>query len=351
MGSVLAAVVVIGIVIAVRLRTDDPTPISELMPDDARIDLDDYDGSMAEGAPKILVLGTPHFAQEDYGYAESEFTEVIRSLSRFKPDLVAVEYLPGEWPPGVGRDYRPELPFEKLADSWGMSADDAERRIDSREVTEEGCQRGRAHFVVRDLVNAGYWWSRYDCKEISEKDAIAQWWEEFRESEHARLGYSIAERHDLPALVPFDDQSADAQWFLHEVAPRSLLAGRFDLLWDLLPDVNRRSRELAGFTEEHDNTLPELLHALNSPERIARQYWAYEHSLPTIDFKNAGQRQLDKYWTRNERMFARLDDAAEEHAAERILAITGAGHKYFLDELARDADYRWIDPREYLPTP
>jgi pheromone shutdown protein TraB len=38
-----------------------------------------------------------------------------------------------------------------------------------------------------------------------------------------------------------------------------------------------------------------------------------------------------------------------EQQASRVLVIVGAGHKYFLDKLARDDDYRWIDPREYLP--
>ena len=60
-------------------------------------------------------------------------------------------------------------------------------------------------------------------------------------------------------------------------------------------------------------------------------------------------RQRDSYWLRNERMFEHLDAAVRERQPDRVLVITGAGHKYFLDELAREAGYRWVDPRDYLP--
>ncbi len=46
-----------------------------------------------------------------------------------------------------------------------------------------------------------------------------------------------------------------------------------------------------------------------------------------------------------------MQEAIEAQDAERVLVIVGRGHKYFLDELTREAGYRWVDPRKWLPAP
>ena len=67
------------------------------------------------------------------------------------------------------------------------------------------------------------------------------------------------------------------------------------------------------------------------------------------DGDSVGSRQAENYWLRNKKMFKNLQDAIDEKDAQRALIIVGSGHKYFLDELVRKSDYRWVDPREYLP--
>lgn len=48
-------------------------------------------------------------------------------------------------------------------------------------------------------------------------------------------------------------------------------------------------------------------------------------------------------------MLENLQGAIQQRGPERVLVIVGRGHKYFLDELTREAGYRWIDPREWVP--
>lgn len=81
------------------------------------------------------------------------------------------------------------------------------------------------------------------------------------------------------------------------------------------------------------------------------QYCSYEQELAGIEARDAGPRQLEAYWDRNEEMAAALDAAIAEHDAERALLIVGACHKYFLDELVRESGHRWVDPRDHLPAP
>lgn len=63
-----------------------------------------------------------------------------------------------------------------------------------------------------------------------------------------------------------------------------------------------------------------------------------------------GGEQVERYWRRNRKMFARMQAAIEARDAERVLVVVGNGHKYFLSELTREAGYRWVDSREWLPS-
>ena len=84
---------------------------------------------------------------------------------------------------------------------------------------------------------------------------------------------------------------------------------------------------------------------------IGLQYWTYEEKIRAIDWQGVdmGAEQTKRYWRRNRKMFGRMQEAIEAQDPERVLVIVGSGHKYFLDELTREADYRWMNPREWLP--
>ena len=77
----------------------------------------------------------------------------------------------------------------------------------------------------------------------------------------------------------------------------------------------------------------------------------YAEDLPTIQYQRAGAHQTSHYWLRNHRMIQNIQAAVSAEEPARILVVVGAGHKYFLDELAREAGYDRIDPLAYLPRP
>lgn len=354
---IIVAVVAVPLVVAggiwIWLQFDQPTPVDELLDDESRIDLARYDASdpASDGARSILILGVPHLAQSEADHRSAAFDEVVDSLTGFDPDLVAVEYLPPDWPRGEGRDYRPDLDTEAYADRWALTPDDARAIVDGEVEPEGPCELGRAYLLTYDLANAHYQWTTHDCDELTTVDDLERWATAFAKHEIAQIASPVARRAGVEELVSFDYQGDDARWFIsQEAASLEALTSPRDL-WQMLPEVNRRTREFSAHAEAHEGRLVDLLHHLNSPELIALQYWSYEQEMPQIEVRDVGQRQRDSYWRRNERMFDRLHTEVQNRDADRILVVVGAGHRYFLDELARDHGYRWIDPREWLPDP
>lgn len=352
-----------GLSLAWWLRTHEPTPIEELLPSDADIDLAAYDGSMSPeaGSPDVMILGSPHLAQTDYGYRPEDFDRLTAALSRYEPDLVVVEYLPPEYPRGKGRDYRPDFDLAHYADEWGMDAQQADSLLAAYRASEaaavEPCALAKAYFLARDFVNASYYWLSGDCRDAERHEEIARWLERRSQHEMAKIGFPVARASGVRELVSFDYQGEDAEWFIGRLMQDLASSGRLwaaKNFWSLIPKVGTMSREWEARENRHagEGELHAALHMQNSPEWIGLQYWAYEHELRGVEYNNehVGAHQTENYWLRNERMFAHVQEAIDEHDPERVLVIVGSGHKYFLDKLTREAGYRWIDPRDWLPS-
>lgn len=363
--AVVLAVLVGLVLLAVAggwllITLEEPEPPEQLLDEEPSVDLAAYDGSdtapedateAGEDATEVLVLGSTHLAQVDWEPDPDDVAAVTDALAGFEPDLVAVEHLPPDWPVGQGRDYRPELDVDAHAQRWGLDDDVMTAILDDPDAHDDPCEVGRAFLAERDLVNAAYWWDVHDCDEPTDHDELADWWDEHRQHETAVIGHPVAEDAGVERLASVDYQGDDAGWFLHEeILTREALTSPGDL-WLMLPEVSPNARQLGAHVDQHGEDLVALLDHLNSPEWIGAQYWSYEQELAGIEAREAGPRQLDAYWRRNEEMAGKLDEAIADHDAQRALVIVGAGHKYFVDELAREAGHQWVDPREHLPDP
>jgi hypothetical protein len=77
----------------------------------------------------------------------------------------------------------------------------------------------------------------------------------------------------------------------------------------------------------------------------------YRWGVPPVTWggDSLGDRQTENYWLRNRRMFESIQGAVKKRDPKQVLVIVGRGHKHFLDELTREAGYRWVDPRRWLP--
>lgn len=351
---VIGVVIAIGGGLAVWLFAPWPAPaIEERISTD--YDPGAYSESMPEGngSPDIMIVGSPHLAQSD-PYDSGALDRVAASLATYQPDMVVVEYLPPDYPDGAGRDYRPDFDLSSIPGMASMDQDAAQSLINraGQSASVPTCRLVRAHLRIRDLMNALYHWQPGACPELAEHQELAEWAERMRNHEAARFGFHVARQADLDGVVSFDYQGADAEWFIHsrlQQATKDWSIPEITALWPMMPLAGAIPRAFDAHTRPHKDDIIDYLNYSNSPEHIGLQYWAYEEAMLEIRLDNAGSRQTENYWRRNERMFDKLQEAAEERNAKRIMVIVGRGHKYFLDELAREAGYRWIDPREYLP--
>lgn len=325
---------------------------------------------------RILILGSPHMARSDREWSPEGVRRIQEALEVYRPDMVVVEHLPPGWPKGRGRDYRPGFDLSAYAGRWRMTfgtdagsptahpdtdaspASAVQRPVRATpsgkaapiESAADPCLRARRHFLRRDLANAAYEWLTpgVDCA-AEEEPRIAEWLDRWRQHEMVRIAFPVARASGLGGVVSFDYQGDDARWFLdpaflEEVGDQGTPEQRAeaDSVWAAVI----RFREEAARDEE--GSLLQLLRARNSREWIEAQRRLYEDVLPRLSYQDAGARQTENYWLRNRRMFDRIEGAAAERGAERILVVVGAGHKYFLDELARERGYRWVDPLKYV---
>lgn len=331
------------------------TPAHERI--DEQFDYQVYDQSMPAkaGSPAVMILGTTHLTQADSPYDEAALERIAEGMADYAPDLVAVEYLGPQYPDGAGRDYRPDLDPDALSEQWNLGREEAASLVRANrrgDPVDDSCRLAKAYFLHRDYMNGLYHWPAGECDALQEQEDIQEWAEHYRQHEAAVFGFHAARSSDLREVVPFDYQGADAEWFLHGMLQEAVEERDITRIWalrDMLPRVGRMNRFNQAHYEPVENDIIDYLRLMNSPHHIAHQYWLYEEMMPTITLENAGARQTENYWRRNQKMFGYLQDAIERKETERVLIIVGSGHKYFLDELTREAGYRWIDPREWLP--
>ena len=304
-----------------------------------------------QGSPRILILGSEHMAQAERAYPDSAMAPVVEGLRRYRPDMVVVEYLPPEWPKGKGRDYRPGFDLDEYARKWSADTTGLEARIDSAVAAGDTCRAARLFFLRRDQVNAAYRWTAARCP--AERDsAIGSMVSHLSEHEMGRIAFPVARSSGVERIVSFDYQGDDARWFIGPDYLKGLakeggpdVKAQVDSLMAAVESFRGREAEF-----EKSHGLTAVLRRRNSDFWIDAQERLYEQAMPRLTYENAGQRQTDNYWLRNREMFSNIRDAVERRGdVERILVVVGAGHKYFLDELAQKAGWRWVDPLDYLP--
>jgi hypothetical protein len=359
--SQLALFALVLLLLPVGCRTiDGPTPVRELVPEEAAFDPQIYDGSRGPDAsvPSVLILGTPHLARDDQDFTEEGVERVANSLSAYSPDMVVVEYLPPDHPRGKGRDYRPDWNLDSYAEAWDMTYEEADSLRRRHQRTDEApippCTLAKAYLLNNDPVNAHYYARPHECPDLRESEEIREWMDRNARDETARIGYPVARQNDVSKLVPFDYQGDDAEWFIQYTLLDAIKSGKVWALWNfwpVVPRVGSTYQEDRAHGDNYQDCYAGELRFSNSPEWIGLQYWAYEEEIRSIDWesRSIGRRQVENYWRRNRKMFERMQEAIEAQDPKRVLVIVGSGHKYFLDELTREAGYRWVDPRKWLP--
>jgi len=304
------------------------------------------------GKPSILILGSDHFMHANPPYPEKAVSRVVDAMKSYGPDMVVAEYLPPTWPKGKGRDYRPGFDLGRYATRWGIEKSQARRELARIRRTNDwsaksDCRLGKLFFLQRDELNALYYWVGRDC-EATSHGKLAKFVKKWSQHEFARIGFPVARADGIHELVSFDYQGSDARWILDKEMQKAKKSGnkaayaQFAPLRQLRKWADKRMAALG-------HRLIPVLDFFNSKEWVQYKRHFYQKDMSTITYDNAGPRQRKNFWLRNRRMFGYISKAVRARHPKRILVIVGAGHKYFLDKLARQAGYHWVDPLDYLP--
>jgi hypothetical protein len=165
--------------------------------------------------------------------------------------------------------------------------------------------------------------------------------------EEVQIGYRLASRLGLPAAYGIDEQPSDDEpdyfpigrlfAFLEEQGEAEALQARFGEL------EQRVKAEMESFEELH---LGEALARVNEGFLSDASYYYDLLKLDSGDDQYASELYA-YYMMRNAKIFAKLLDVAGP--GDRVVVVYGAGHKHFLDLLARETPgVKLVDPVPYL---
>ncbi len=168
-------------------------------------------------------------------------------------------------------------------------------------------------------------------------------------SETVQIGFRVAHRMGLTAVQGIDEQGG----------PGELDYFPFDKVQDWIKAHGQEPQLAALFAEveaeqkafdaaQHKSSIPALLKRFNTPESVARGHQLYTGMIQFGDGENQPGAELNGYWhMRNAKIFGKLMQAAKP--GDRVLVVFGAGHGYWLRQLAQTTvGYRLVDVVPYL---
>lgn len=323
-----------------------PKPVDQLVGNESNISFSKYEESQKSNSTSIMILGSPHLSQDDGNYSSKSFERLNSELSKYNPDMLVVEYLPTDYPRGKGQDYRPNFSTENYSEKWEINLTEADKIIQAENLSQP-CKLGKAYFLNRNYPNAAYQWKYSDCKEIKEDQKInGKLLDHLYSHEMSKIGFEVARDSNISRIENFDYRGEDVKWFIPYEGLNYLKNGRLTALlefWPIMPKVGTIDRQYDA--HEEGKNLIEKLEYSNSKESMKLQYWSYEKELRSIDMNNSGDRQVENYWLRNQKMFKKMKEEINRENPESVLVVVGSGHKYFLDELVYESKYDWKKPR------
>lgn len=349
---------------------------------------------------EVVVIGSPHLRQMKA--AERPATDgVLRKLQEFEPDLVVVEWLHPSIDPATTSNYRPLESRIDLARRWGYDPAELEPSTTRTRAQLTAAQAaalptaairvelGKLHYLVGDPLNAGYqWWIADQAgADVASLKPLTK--DNFEGHELEVWGFPIARDRGLEYLTPFDYQGDDAAWIWDEIVERMafhLVAVKHGLKqgdseWEatlgryfaaLQAEVAEGdpawSREYGDISEAEEflevvsiwTTRREtraqaadadgiaMMRRIQSPENTAEKRRMYDEVFPKISFEGLGQRLVDNWLRRNERMVDFVEQDVRRLAARKVLILVGEGHKPFLDAELRERGYRVASAQELL---
>lgn len=324
---------------------------------------------------QILVLGSPHLSATPETFDPAVLEPLLQRLAAFRPDAIAIEALPGRHIAQMW-DYREVYP--EVATSYGgramvmsalarnalgldMPGAEAEvrRALAAWPASPTPAERRRlaALFAASgDHASAVVQWWRLDPSERVADEIVSRLFVEqlatyetpARRNENYLIAARLAARLGLERVYPMDDQSddvasptfrADMEAFMSEPWLQQMLNDpRFAPLRDAAQHLTSAGEALATYR---------ILNGPQAGRDDADGQWLNMINRPSPN--DAGRARVGAWEVRNLRMAANIREAALLHPGGRVLVITGASHKPWLDAyLGMMSDVRVVDATAVL---
>lgn len=166
--------------------------------------------------------------------------------------------------------------------------------------------------------------------------------------ERVQIGFRIAHELGHSQVYGIDEISESVDYFpwepLAAFAKRTGREARIDAAMQLGADYVAKMAEM-----QRTGSVGDLLRWMNDPAAIARDHAkGYLGVLTLGEGKEFPGAELNAMWfLRNAKIFAKLAEVAQP--GDRVLVVYGAGHSYWLRELARGTPgFRLVEANAYL---
>ena len=320
-------------------------------------------------ATQIMVLGSPHLAQEPDRFDTAWLGPLLEQLEQYRPDAIIVEALPGEAAhalvqyeaiyPGVAEMFaerRLQLASEASV-LLGTSMPEAEAK--ARDLSDQWPadptpdQRRNliAHLIAAGELNSALLqWLRLEEQErvaqggISEAAAAHLQRTSTSRNEIVAIAVQLARRLGLERVHAMDDQSDSDLVFsvLDAVSEaessESLARARSRRPLPQFTPMTSAESVLAAFREHNSD---------ETGRQDAEHQWLAR--LETDEHQAIQRRRVAAWETRNLRMAANIREVSARHPGGKVLVLVGSAHKPYLDAYLRlMSDVRVVDSAEVL---
>jgi hypothetical protein len=357
----------------------------------------------AQSGVEVMVVGSLHLRQIDPDSTPVAVDVIRRSLQRFKPELIAVEWLHPSIDPATTFNYRPIGDLATLARLWGYRLADVPDRFREAEALvrrQKGIdstggamaalrvELGKLYFLQRDQLNAGYqWWLAGELGGAVQE--LRRLTPSFAGHELQQFGFAVGRWSGVEYITPFDYQGADAEpgaWGDMLERLRSIALELVDRVrpgdpgWDTTAkryDAQRQAfetrkdsswlrrygsiREVSEYvtvlrlfdrqTKEMPTTRDGLaqMRYLQSKEYDDLERFVQLKGIGSLSAGGMGQVRLRGIMNRNRHMIDFLLTDVARLGARRVMIVVGAAHKFALEDLLRDRGYTVVPSANYLP--
>lgn len=317
----------------------------------AQVDLSALDDGMAGPRAQVLVLGSVHLSGMPEGFRAESLQPVLDRLAAFRPDVIAIESMPGETCDLMRRHggvygkesvdmYCPDPSAANAATGLDVPAAiaEAERLLEGGFGDATPAQRRRLAAVflaAGDNASALVQWLSLPEAERRAGDGLdealvaAMRKREGYNNESYQIGARLAVRLGLQRVAPSDDHTGDNLRIHDEQAFGSAI----QQAWDGASPAARATRDREAALGAKGDMLP-LYRLVNSPDylriALASDFGA---AMAEPSAARHGRQYVAGWEARNLRMAANVRAAFRERPGARVLFIVGASHKPWMDAL------------------